>query len=80
MRLVDREDGKLMSQNNHLVWVWMPSSLIVPGSGVGGVEEVKTIILQISTEMANLREGMWQSLPAEVQGSLRRSFCMIAMV
>ena len=80
MRLVDREDGKLMSQNNHLVWVWTPSSLIVLGWGVGGLEEVKTIILQIPTEMANLREGMWPSLPAEGQGSLRRSFCMIVMV
>ena len=66
-RQVDREDGKQMSQNNHLVWVWIPSSLMG-----WGVEKVKTIILEISTEMAKLREGMWQSLPAEGQGSLRK--------
>ena len=59
-----------MSQNNHLVWVWMPNSLI--GQRRGGFEEVKTIILQISTEMDNLREGTWQFLPAEGQGSLRK--------
>ena len=26
--LADREDGKLMSQNNHLTWVWMPCSFM----------------------------------------------------
>ena len=24
----DREEGRLMSQSNHLVWVWMPGSFI----------------------------------------------------
>ena len=24
----DREDGKLVPQNNHLIWVWMPGSSI----------------------------------------------------
>ena len=27
-RQVDREDGKQMSQNNHLVWVWILVSFI----------------------------------------------------
>ena len=26
--LVDQEYGRLISQNNHLVWVWMPGSLM----------------------------------------------------
>ena len=46
----NQEDGRLMSQNNHLVRVWMP------GSFYRRVEEVKTIILPISPGMANLRE------------------------
>ena len=26
--LADREDGRLMSQNHHLTWVWMSGSLM----------------------------------------------------
>ena len=26
--LADQEDGRLMSQNNHRVWVWMPGSFM----------------------------------------------------
>ena len=26
--LADSEDGRLMPQNNHLIWVWMPGSFI----------------------------------------------------
>ena len=29
----DREDGRLMSQNNHLVGVWMPGSFIEQRGG-----------------------------------------------
>ena len=42
-KLTDQEDGRLTSQNNHLVGVWMPISLI--DQREGGVEEVKTIFL-----------------------------------
>ena len=27
-KLAYQEDGKLMSQSNHLIWVWMPGSFI----------------------------------------------------
>ena len=27
------EDGRLMPQNNHLIWVWMPGSFIEQRSG-----------------------------------------------
>lgn len=46
---VDQEDGRLMSHNSHFEGVWMPGSFIRPWGG--GVEEVKTITLQISPEM-----------------------------
>ena len=35
----DREEGRLKSQNNHLIGVWMPVSFIVQRGG--GDEEVK---------------------------------------
>ena len=38
----DQEDGRLMSQNNHLITVWMSGSLIDWRLGVGGrCEEAK---------------------------------------
>ena len=43
-----------------LVGVWMPGSFIEQRKG--GVEEVKTITLQISSGMAYFREGMSSSL------------------
>ena len=27
-KLADREDGRLTSQNSHLIWVWMPGSFM----------------------------------------------------
>ena len=32
-KLADQEDGRLMSQNNHLVWVWMAGSFMEQGGG-----------------------------------------------
>ena len=55
-KLAEWEDGRLMSQNNHLARVWMPVSFL--GQRGGGVEEVKIIILQISPGMASLKKGM----------------------
>ena len=47
-----------MSQNSHLIGVWMPGSFIEHRRGVG--EEIKRpLILQISPEMASLGEGMY---------------------
>ena len=54
-----------------LVGVWMPGSFIEQRKG--GVEEVKTITLQISSGMAYFREGMSSSLQADGQGSLRQA-------
>ena len=54
-KLVDQDD-RTMSQNNHHVSVWMPASFIEQRRG--GVEEAKTIILQITHGMVSLREGM----------------------
>ena len=34
-KLADREDDRLMSQNNHLVEVWMPGSFIEQRGGGG---------------------------------------------
>ena len=51
----DEEDGRLMSQNNHLVRVLVPGSFI--GQRGRGVENVKTIILQISPGMFSGREA-----------------------
>ena len=31
----DQEDGRLMSQNNHLIGVWMPVSLLEQRGGGG---------------------------------------------
>ena len=53
-KLVDQDD-RTMSQNNHLVSIWMPTSFIEQRRG--GVE-VKTIILQMSAGMAKLSEMM----------------------
>ena len=55
-KLVDLENGRLVSQNNHLVGVQIPGSFVEHRRG--GVE-VKTIILQISPGMASLKEGMY---------------------
>ena len=38
-KLADQEDGRLKSQNNHLIGVWMPVSFIAQRGG--GDEEVK---------------------------------------
>ena len=38
-KLADREDGRLMSQNNHLVSFWTPGSFIE--QRWGGVEKTK---------------------------------------
>ena len=37
----DQKDGKLMSQNNHLITVWMSGSLMDQRAGGGGEEAVK---------------------------------------
>ena len=34
-KLADREDDRLMSQNNHLIGVWMPDSFIKQREGGG---------------------------------------------
>ena len=38
-KLADREDGRFMSQNNHLVSFWMPGSFIEQRRG--GVKKTK---------------------------------------
>ena len=68
-KLVDQEDDRT-SQNNHLVSIWMPTSFTEQRRG--GVEEAKTIILQITHGMVSLREGVCESLQAEGQGSMRQ--------
>ena len=53
----DQEDGRLMSQNNHHIRVWMPGFFY---NKVGEGEEVKwkrLLILQISLGMVSLRRG-----------------------
>ena len=52
----DREDGRLISQNNHLILVWMQILLWIRD---GGDEETskKPLIIQISPRIASLRQG-----------------------
>ena len=40
---VDQEDGRLMSQNNHLLGVWMPGSFINQRLGKTCKQSKKTI-------------------------------------
>ena len=47
-----------MSQNNHLLGIWLPDSLVEKNGGEAKKESKKVIILQISPGLANLREGM----------------------
>ena len=47
-----------MSQNNHLLGIWLPDSLVEKNGGGAKKESKKVIILQISPGLANLREGM----------------------
>ena len=52
----DGEDGKRMSQNNHLVVVWMPGSFTEHRDG--GSKVKRPLTLQISPGMASLGDGM----------------------
>ena len=58
-KLADLEDGRLICQNNHFGVAWMPGAFYRTewGGCVGGVEKVKTIILQVSPGKASLLEG-----------------------
>ena len=46
-KLADQEDGRLMSQNNHLIRVWMPVSFI---------EHVVVIVL-VGKEFLDMRQN-----------------------
>ena len=48
----DQEDGRLMSQNNHLIGVWMPSSFVDQSLGWGQGNKVKKAI-----HLANISEN-----------------------
>ena len=52
------EDGRLAPQNNHLLGVWMPGSLIDQRQGEVRKQSKKAIILQTSPRMARLRLGI----------------------
>ena len=54
----DWEDGRLMSQNNHLIGVWMPGSFIEQRGERWGSKVKNPLILQISPEMASLGDWM----------------------
>ena len=52
------EDSRLMSQNSHLIWVWMSGSFMDQRWGRWGNKIKMPLILQISPRRANLRQGM----------------------
>jgi len=46
-KLADQEDGRLMSQNNHLIRVWMPVSFI----------EHVVVVVQVGKEFLDMRQN-----------------------
>ena len=57
--MTDPEDGRLMSQNNHLIWFWMPASLVELRWGEVREFFFKSLfILQKFPRMASLGERM----------------------
>ena len=52
----DPEDGRLMSQNNHLPWVWMPASLMNQRLRGRGGSKIKRPLIQISPKIASFRQ------------------------
>lgn len=54
-KLADGEDGRLMSQNDHLVSFWMPGSIIQQRRG--GVKKKKSI------KVFNLPKISWKGHP-----------------
>ena len=55
-QLADWEDGRLISQNNHLVGALMPASLWIRNGG-GEETKQKDLFLYVSPRMASLRQG-----------------------
>ena len=55
--LADREDGRLMSRNHYLTWVWMSGSLMDHNGGKWGNKVKRPLILQMSPRMASLNPG-----------------------
>ena len=78
-KLAACEDGRLMSQNNHLFGVWMPGSFMDQRWGEVRKQSVKAhLILQVSPKIASLRKGnvlISSFLPSPGgQGSEQRHF------